>query len=391
MDKPKDDYGIRVEIGKNNNDLRYMITENGIPIPDVCLWLDFISFNSYLTGERYAYSLLRFLRYLKSNGLNYLDVTNKRVIEEYIKDLLGLGEKVINYESQITFQGLNTYITVLKSFYHWLEDEQKASINPVLYSSKRTKQSPVLNQKFLYGQIWNFDIEESILSRVTYRRKRDHLKWYSQQEIEDITQQLLSLRDKTIFIISVETGMRIGEILGLKITHFDRFEPSLEVVKQMNIENRARAKTSERTVLIYQNLAEMIQMYISTERAESNLLNSDFLFLNNFGIHKGKPLKSRNFLRILKDAGERAGLQKHEIRTHSGRSTRAQELVELMRDNPELGITKTFIEEELGWKSGNSIKVYEKGYSKRQKRKIMERIEPVILKNIQGENENGGD
>lgn len=84
-------------------------------------------------------------------------------------------------------------------------------------------------------------------------------------------------------------------------------------------------------------------------------------------------------MRILKNAGEAAGHNKTEIRTHSGRSTRAQQLVELMRDHPELGITPTFIDEEMGWRSPNTIKIYEKGYSQLQKKKILERIPPILL------------
>jgi hypothetical protein len=56
-----------------------------------------------------------------------------------------------------------------------------------------------------------------------------------------------------------------------------------------------------------------------------------------------------------------------------------------MREHPELGITKTFIDEELGWRSERSIKSYEKGYSMRQKRQIMERIKPVVLKDQGGD------
>lgn len=62
-----------------------------------------------------------------------------------------------------------------------------------------------------------------------------------------------------------------------------------------------------------------------------------------------------------------------------------------MRDQPELGITQTFIDEELGWRSERSIKAYEKGYSMKQKRKIMERIEPIILKKVKDGNEFGSD
>ncbi|WP_237749899.1 hypothetical protein P5487_011115 [Bacillus amyloliquefaciens] len=84
---------LRVELAKAKNDLRFMITDNGIPIHDACLWLDFVSLNSYLTGERYAYALLHFFRFLKTNKIHYRDVVDKTVIEEYVKDLLGLGKK----------------------------------------------------------------------------------------------------------------------------------------------------------------------------------------------------------------------------------------------------------------------------------------------------------
>ncbi|AZH32013.1 integrase [Paenibacillus sp. M-152] len=359
-----------------------MITEGGIPIYDACLWLDLVSINSYLTGERYAYALLRYFRFLKRHSLTHREVTNKSIIEEYIKDLLGLDEKIINIESRITFTALNTHITVLKSFYHWLEDELKVISNPVLFNSKRVKKHLLTNTKLLYGQVWDYEIEESVFSRVTYRKKREHLKWYTQEEINTISNNLNSIRDKAIFIISIETGMRIGEILGLKLEHFDPFEPSLQVVRELNSDNRALAKTQERVLIIPQTLADLIQTYLITERSESDLSSSNYLFLNNIGVYKGRPLKTRNFLRILKNAGEAAGLSRTEIRTHSGRSTRAQQLVELMRDNPELGITPTFIDEEMGWKNPRTVKIYEKGYSLKQKRKIINRITPILLQNI---------
>ncbi|WP_261305929.1 tyrosine-type recombinase/integrase [Paenibacillus andongensis] len=373
---------IRVEIAKFGNEMRYLITEKGIPMQDPCLWLDVVSINSYLTGERYAYALLRYLRFLKKNNLDYLEVVSKKVIEEYIKDLLGLGQKIINIETKMTFTALNTYITVIKSFYNWLEDEQKATMNPVLYSSRRTRQAPFVNTKLLYGQVWNFTIRENVLSHITYRKKRNHLKWYTEKEIQNIRKELPSLRDEVIFMISVETGMRVGEILGLKKTHFNSFEPSLEVVREENIENGARAKTKERLLIIDYTLGRLIQDYMATERYATDVYGTDYLFINSIGIHKGKPLKPRNFLRVLKDAGERSGLQREEIRTHSGRSTRAQQLVELMRQHPETGITPTFIEEEMGWKSERTLKVYVKGYTMRQKRKILARVKAVKITKV---------
>lgn len=54
----------------------------------------------------------------------------------------------------------------------------------------------------------------------------------------------------------------------------------------------------------------MIETYISSERNDTNILGSKFLFLNSKGPYKGMPIRPRNFLRILKNAGQRAGLDR---------------------------------------------------------------------------------
>lgn len=66
----------------------------------------FVKRASYLTGERYAYSLLRYLRYLKRMKVHYKEVTGSGVIEEYIKHLLGLEQLVINQQPYFV---LNSY------------------------------------------------------------------------------------------------------------------------------------------------------------------------------------------------------------------------------------------------------------------------------------------
>lgn len=367
--KHENTYGLKVKKASNGQILRYLIVEDGIPVPEVCLWLDFVSINSYLTGERYAYALLRYLRYLKRINIHYKDVTKQRVIEEYVKQLLGLNEKILNVDTNMTYTAVKMNVSVLKSFYYWLEDNMKVMHNPITYESKDIKNIKFKEIKFLYGQIWEFNVEQTILSRLTYKQKRNHLKWYSEEEKENISKFLPTLRDKLIFQISVETGMRIGEILGLRLGDFDPHNNWLSVIKRDNIKNQAKAKTKERDVPIYETLSEQIQIYKENERRKSDIYYSEYLFLNHKGKYKGEPLKARNFLHILKSAAEKSGMKRSEIRTHSGRSTRAQELVEIMREHPELGVTEGLILEELGWSSVRSLKVYEKGYTKKQRKK----------------------
>lgn len=361
-------YGLKVKKASNGEVLRYLIVEDGIPVPEVCLWLDFVSINSYLTGERYAYALLRYLRYLKMINIHYKDVTRQGIIEEYVKHLLGLGGKVLNVDTNMTYTAVKMNLSVLKGFYYWLEDNMNIH-NPIPYGGNNIKNNEWKETKFLYGQIWEFDVEQTILSRLTYKQKRNHLKWYSEEEKESIFKFLPTVRDKLIFKISIETGMRIGEILGLRLEDFDPHNNWLSIIKRDNIKNHAKAKTKEREVPIYETLSEQIQVYKENERRKSDIYYSEYLFLNHKGKYKGEPFKARNFLHILKNAAEKAGMERSEIRTHSGRSTRAQELVEIMREHPELGVTEGLILEELGWSSVRSLKVYEKGYTKKQRKK----------------------
>ncbi|MGG1166268.1 tyrosine-type recombinase/integrase [Bacillus mycoides] len=380
--KHENRYGLKVRKASNGEILRYLIVEDGIPIPEVCVWLDFISINSYLTGERYAYALLRYLRYLKSMNIHYKNVTRKGVIEEYVKHLLGLNEKILNVDTNMTYTAVKMNVSVLKSFYYWLEDNMKLMYNPITYKSGNIESIERKTTKFLYGQIWEFNVEQTILSRLTYKQKRNHLKWYSEEEKEKIFNILPTLRDKLIFQISVETGMRIGEILGLRLEDFDSHNNWLSIIKRDNVHNHARAKTKEREVPIYETLSEQIQIYKENERRKSDIYYSEYLFLNHKGKYKGQPLKARNFLQVLKNAAEKAGMKRSEIRTHSGRSTRAQELVEIMREHPELGVTEGLILEELGWSSVRSLKVYEKGYTKKQRKKVMDKIRTIVVNQI---------
>ncbi|MFH4284844.1 hypothetical protein WAJ30_20850, partial [Acinetobacter baumannii] len=89
----------------------------------------------------------------------------------------------------------------------------------------------------------------------------------------------------------------------------------LKVIKETNIENQARAKTVEREIPIHENLVDNIQIYKENDRREADVEYSNYLFLNYKGRYKGRPLKTRNFLNILKDAAEKAGLDRKEIRT----------------------------------------------------------------------------
>ena len=96
----------------------------------------------------------------------------------------------------------------------------------------------------LYGQIQDYKIDNTFLNHVYYREPRKYIRWYTNEEITAISQHFTNIRDKVMFLVSIETGMRIGELCGLKLDNFDRYEKSLTIERDNNIENLAYAKTT---------------------------------------------------------------------------------------------------------------------------------------------------
>ncbi|WP_227937008.1 tyrosine-type recombinase/integrase [Alkalihalobacillus deserti] len=206
---------------------------------------------------------------------------------------------------------------------------------------------------------------------MKYKKEQIHIKWFSQDQINAIVESLPTLRDKIIFEINIETGMRIGEILGLKLKHFEPNEGILSIKKEENIENEALAKTNERELPISGELSERIELYIRGERLDSLTDNVDYIFLNWKGSAKGGPLKPTNYLRIIKRAAERGGFDQSEIRTHSGISTLAQQLVDALNDRK---VTEAFILEQFGWGSMDTLKRYVTTFNRKGRHKVYKKL-----------------
>lgn len=357
---------------------RYIITKNYECIDVVNRWVDINSINSYKTGKRYAEVLVRYLNYLDSLNLSYEKVTKRSVIDGFIKHLLYGNEEKLSIEGKTSMSLVKNYVGIIKNFYFWLEDEEIVETNPVLTVRSSANYNHIKN-KFLYGQIYNFDIKQSVISKLRGKQKRKYLKWLSDEEIQKMLNSFTSDRDKCIFLMSHKTGARMGEILGIKLDEYDAHEKVLKIRRDTTNPNESLVKTLERDLYIDNELVELLDKYIIGERAdiESSVGLCDYLFLTTKGKNKGLPVQYHNILKIYKKAGEKSGLNPEDVITHSGRSTRAQTLIELAIDYPEIGITDMYIKDEFGWNSIDTIKHYKKQVNIRLRKKVTEKINEV--------------
>lgn len=94
------------------------------------------------------------------------------------------------------------------------------------------------------------------------------------------------LRDRFLLSVLWESGVRIGEALGLRHEDLAVAEQELTVVRRVN-DNRARAKSpSSRTIPVGASLMRLYADYLHEEYGD---LGSDYVFVNLWGGHRGRP------------------------------------------------------------------------------------------------------
>jgi integrase len=95
------------------------------------------------------------------------------------------------------------------------------------------------------------------------------------------------LRDRFLFAVLLDTGVRIGEALGLRHEDLEIAEPTVRVVARVN-DNRARAKGGRPRSIPAS--AELMRLYADYLNDEYGSLDSDYVFVNLWGRPHGQPL-----------------------------------------------------------------------------------------------------
>jgi integrase len=106
-------------------------------------------------------------------------------------------------------------------------------------------------------------------------------------EMQAILDACTRLRDRFLWALLAETGMRIGEALGLRHEDVDPAASQVAVVPRLNA-NGARAKSGRARVVPVR--AGVVRLYADYINAEYGDLDSDYVFVNLFSEPRGQAL-----------------------------------------------------------------------------------------------------
>ena len=130
------------------------------------------------------------------------------------------------------------------------------------------------------------------------------------------------LRDRFLLALLAETGMRIGQALGLRHADFVSRDREVRIVPRAGNANGARAKLREAAAIPVST--PLVRLYSEYMHIEYGDIDSDYVFVNLFAEPAGQPLGYPAVHRLIGRIAKRTGVA---FTAHMLRHTHATELI----------------------------------------------------------------
>lgn len=284
------------------------------------------------TIHAYANHLKLYWEFLYYSDLDWVRVTLEH-LAEFITWLRRPDPRVISIQEQESKRSestINAIISVVCGFYEYHERIG----NTEGIDAYRDQFQPGRKYKSFLHHINKGKETRTRLLKLKQPKKLP--KTLTGEQIEQLINACHRVRDKFLVCLLHETGMRIGQVLGLRHEDVRSWDNEIQIVPRENNANGARAKTKETyTIHVSMQLMSLYSEYITTEYPD---IDSDYLFINIWEGKKGYPLTYSTIQALFSRLSRDAGI---EVTPHVFRHSHATELI---RNSMEM----SYVQKRLG-------------------------------------------
>lgn len=272
------------------------------------------------TVRAYARGLAWYFTFLRERDLSWEDVRLDDVAR-FVQWLRAPASNVIVADlaaARVANSTINLYLAAVTAFYEY------QARNGCQVADRLTVWRNIARRRYK-GFLGHITPRQPLRkSAIHLRTATPAPKTLTAEEVRAILQACRHKRDLFLFSLLWETGMRVGEALGLRHEDMRTWELTIRVVPREDNVNGARAKgRSERDVHISRELAHLYSDYM---HEEYGLVNSDYVFVNLFDAkHRGHPLTYSNVDQLVRRLRKTTGIE--HFHAHLFRHTHATDLL----------------------------------------------------------------
>lgn len=232
-----------------------------------------------------------------------------------------------------SYNSINTYCSCLQMVFNQIGElpsipEIKEFLLTIENRNYHKQMVATIRNYFDYVLKLPLDIKD-----IPYPRREYKLpEVLSLEEMSSLIKYPKNLKHQVIIEVLYGCGLRVGELINLKITDIDK--------SRMIINIRAAKGNKDRQVMLDQNLLNLINDYVSEYKPNTYLLNGQFK----------NQYSERSVNELLKYWSEKAGIKKH-IHAHLLRHSFATHLL-------EAGTDMSIIQKLLGHNNIKTTQIY---------------------------------
>ncbi len=262
------------------------------------------------TVRAYAHHLQAFLKFLSEEGRDWKTLTLAQ-LAQFVAWLRRTHSRSGGSRADST---INTVLAAVGSFYEY---QDRLGIETDISRSRRfgAKSS---YKPFLHHITRNRSLRHAVAHvRVTRYLPRV----FSPREVQALLDACVHRRDRLLVSLLYESGMRIGQALGLRHADIRSFDGEIDIIPRAN-SNGARAKSrSPYTVHVSKELMALYADYLVHEYKETS---HDYVFVNWWGGRIGAPLTYSTVIDLFRKLSRKTGIR---ATPHMFRHTHATELL----------------------------------------------------------------
>ncbi|MFN6558612.1 MAG: tyrosine-type recombinase/integrase [Nostoc sp. ChiSLP01] len=329
----------RVRIPKSEKVTWIVLGDDYLPIEPIRQYLAYLESieRSPNTIRSYAHHLSLYWEYLQAHDLDWTRVS---VIElaEFMAWLRSPNpQKVTSIQEVVakrTESTVNVILTSVCMLYDFHEKTGKVPHIP-LYRSQ------IMPGRKYKSFLHHITKSKPIRTRlIKLKEPKRFPKTLSLEQVNQLVENCNRLRDKFLVCLLHESGIRIGQALGLRHEDIQSWDNLIKIVPRDNNANNARAKTnSPYDVHVTKELMGLYSQYLQDEFME--ILGddlSDYVFVNLWDGKIGYPMAYNNVMDLFNRLKRKTGIAIHP---HMLRHTHATELI-------HEGVGMAYVQKRLG-------------------------------------------
>ena len=312
----------RVRVPNSNRVTWLVLDDNYLSVQPIQSYLRYLESieRSPNTIQAYARHLKLFWEFLTNFAVDWKDISLEK-LADFVTWLRRPEPKVVAIqpqESKRTERTINTILSAVCSFYDFQyrmgsSEELKVYGQQFQFSSRSYK-------PFLHHIIKGKPLQKSLLK---LKEPKKQIETLTAEQVKHLISACKRQRDKFLICLLYETGMRIGQALGLHHEDIHSWDNEVHIIPRADNTNGALAKSKDSYVIhVSKELMALYSDYLINEYPED--VDSDYAFINIWEGRKGCSMTYSTVAALFRRLENKTDIKAHP---HIFRHTHATDLI----------------------------------------------------------------